>query len=266
VCWVESAGSGSELGKGGVGFCGAGEFTSLDITNMYSNIPCNETKQILKNLLSSNMTDHVMSSEILNRLDVITKQNYFTHRDKTFTQTDGLVMGTPSSGIISEIFLQHFEHSNLPILDLKHKLVNYFRYIDDVLLIYDNRHTDIHTILTDFNSFHHNLQFIKETEHDNKLNYLDLTIHKTLNNVNISIFRKPTFTNTSITFTSNHPPQHKYAAIPVQQTEFLPVTGNQREDNTIHNILHNNSFPLSPRKPRTQPKRQPPPPRCSNQT
>jgi hypothetical protein len=25
VCWVESAGSGSELGKGGVGFSGAGE-------------------------------------------------------------------------------------------------------------------------------------------------------------------------------------------------------------------------------------------------
>jgi hypothetical protein len=30
-------------------------FASIDITNMYSNIPCNETKQI-KNMLSSNMT------------------------------------------------------------------------------------------------------------------------------------------------------------------------------------------------------------------
>jgi len=36
-------------------------------------------------------------------------------------------MGTPSSGIISEIFLQHFEHSHLPILTHRHKLVNYFR-------------------------------------------------------------------------------------------------------------------------------------------
>ena len=33
-----------------------------------------------------------------------------------------------------------------------------------------------HTVLTDFNSFHPNLQFTKETEHDNKLNYLDLTV------------------------------------------------------------------------------------------
>jgi hypothetical protein len=29
-CWVESAGSGSEPGKGGVGFCGAGECGGAD--------------------------------------------------------------------------------------------------------------------------------------------------------------------------------------------------------------------------------------------
>jgi hypothetical protein len=98
VCCVESAGSGSEPGKGGVGFCGAGEFDSLDITNMFCNIPCNETKQILKNMLSSNTTD-VTSSEILNCFDVITKQNYFTHGDKTITQTDGLAMGPPPLGL-----------------------------------------------------------------------------------------------------------------------------------------------------------------------
>ena len=63
---------------------------------------------ILKNMLSSSMTNHVTSSEILNFSDVITKQNYFTHGDKTITQTDGLAMGASSSGIISEIFLQHY--------------------------------------------------------------------------------------------------------------------------------------------------------------
>jgi hypothetical protein len=185
----------------------------------------------------------VTSSEILNCFDVITKQNYFTHGDKTITQTDGLAMGAPSSGIISEIFLQHFEHFYLPILDLKHKTVNYFCYVDDVLLIYDNLHTDIHTILTDFNSFRPNLQFTKETEHDSKLNYLDLTIHKTPTNVNISVFRKPTFMDTIIPYTSNHPPQHKYTAIRFLYNRLnsyqLHETEYQHEENTIENILHN---------------------------
>ena len=190
-------------------------FASLDITNMYSNIPIKETKQLLNNILASNMIDHKISSEILNCYEVITTQNYFAYGDRIITQTDGLAVGAPSSGIISGIFLQHFEHAHFPILAHKHKLVNYFRYVDDVLLIYDDLQTDIHTTLSDFNSFHPNPQLTKETEHDNKLNYLDITIHKTPTSVNIGVFRKPTFTDTIIPYTrtSNHPPQQKYAAI-----------------------------------------------------
>jgi predicted RNA-binding Zn-ribbon protein involved in translation (DUF1610 family) len=73
--------------------------------------------------------------------------------------------------------------------------------------------------------------------------------------VNIGIFRKPTYTDTIIPYTSSHPPQHKYAAIrflynrlnsyQLHETEYL------REENTIQNILHNNSFPLPPQKPKT---------------
>jgi hypothetical protein len=106
-------------------------FTSLDIKNMYSNIPVSETKQILESMLASGLTDHKVSSEILYCYEIVTKQNYFTHGNQIIAQTDSLAMGTPSSGIISEIFLQHFEHSHLPHLDRKHKLINYVRYTDD---------------------------------------------------------------------------------------------------------------------------------------
>jgi hypothetical protein len=49
-------------------------------------------------------------------------------------------MGAPSSSILSEIFLQHIEHIHPPILARKHKFINYFRYVDDILLIYDSPH------------------------------------------------------------------------------------------------------------------------------
>jgi hypothetical protein len=103
-------------------------------------------------------------------------------------------MGAPFPGIISEIFLQHVEHTHLPHLTQKHKLVNYFRYVDDVFLIYDSQHTSIHSILHDFNSVHPNLQITQEVEveQNNKFNYLDITIHKTPTNIKISICRKPT--------------------------------------------------------------------------
>ena len=71
--------------------------------------------------------------------------------------------------------------------------------------IYDSSQTNIQSILVDFNSIHPNLTFTKEMEHENTLNFLDITIHKTPPNINFSIYRKPTFPDTLITYTSNHP-------------------------------------------------------------
>jgi hypothetical protein len=88
-------------------------------------------------------------------------------------------MGAPSSSILSEIFLQHTEHPHLPRLTQKHNIINYFRYVDDILLIYDSSLTNIQAILEDFNSIHPNLTFTGETEHENSLNFLDITICRT---------------------------------------------------------------------------------------
>ena len=69
-------------------------------------------------------------------------------------QHDGLAMGAPSSGLITEIFLQHIEHSHLTNLTQKHKIINYCRYVDDILIIFDLNHSDIQEIINDFNSLH----------------------------------------------------------------------------------------------------------------
>jgi hypothetical protein len=130
---------------------------------MYSNIPITQTKHILENILHLNHTDTKIKTELLDWFETITQQNYFRQNDNTITQTDGLAMGAPSSSSISETFLQHIEHTHLPHLTRKHQLVNWARYVDDILLIYDSLHTDLHSILHDFNSLHQNLHFTRET-------------------------------------------------------------------------------------------------------
>jgi len=96
------------------------------------------------------------------------------------------------------------------------------------------------------------LQFTTEIEGDNTLNSLEISIHKTPNNIKTSIHRKSTFTDTIIPYTPNHPTQQKYAAVrfifnrlksyDLQEEEY------QQELNVIHNILYNNSFPIKPPK------------------
>jgi len=122
-------------------------------------------------------------------------------------------MNAPSSGLIAEFFLQHTENTHLARLAHKHRIIDYFRYVDDILLIFDPNHSDIQSILTDFNELHPNLHFTAETERDNTINYLDFSIHKTPHGLKTSIYSKPTFTESTIPYTSNHPTQHKYAVV-----------------------------------------------------
>jgi hypothetical protein len=186
---------------------------SLDITNLYTNIPITETQNILSNTLKQNSLDPHTQRELLGWYNTITKQNYFLNNGNILIQEDGLAMGTPSSGLIAEFFLQYIEHTHLTRLSTKHKIVNYFRYVDDILQIYDSTHTHIQTLLDDFNTIHPKLKFTAETEKNNTINYLDITIHRTPTHWKTSVYRKPTFTDTIIPHTSNHPIQHKYAAV-----------------------------------------------------
>jgi hypothetical protein len=133
---------------------------------MYSNIPLAETRHILNNSLEKNMVEPNIKHELLAWYDTITKQIFFSFKQHIHIPTDELAMGAPSSSILSEVFLQHVEHTLIPHLSMKHKLVNYFQFVDGILLIFDSNETDIESILTDFNTLHPNLKFTAEIEHN----------------------------------------------------------------------------------------------------
>jgi hypothetical protein len=112
-------------------------FASLDVSNMYANVPIKDTKQILNDILEHNQTPPQNKIELLTWYDAVTQQNYFTNEKNVIIQNDGLAMGSPSSGIICEIFLQKLEHSKLADIANDLQLINYLMYIDDILIIYD---------------------------------------------------------------------------------------------------------------------------------
>jgi hypothetical protein len=98
----------------------------------------------------------------------------------------------------------------------------------------------------DFNTVHPSVKFTAETESNNKINFLDVTIHRTPTKWKISIYRKPSFTDTIIAYSSNHPAQHKYAVIRFQynrlNTYHLHKEEYNEEINTICDIMLNTGF------------------------
>jgi len=99
---------------------------SLDIANLYTNIPIAETQDILSNTLKQNSLDPHTQRELLSWYNTITKQNYFMNNGYILIQEDGLAMGAPSSGLIAEFLLQYIEHTHLTRMSTKHKIINYF--------------------------------------------------------------------------------------------------------------------------------------------
>ena len=158
-------------------------------------------------------------------------------------------MGSPISGIVAEIFLQHFEN-----LLSKHHLENrsliyYTRYVDDILIIYDTTKIQYHQTIQQANMLHKNLTFNYTLETNNIINFLYLSILRTNSKFQIDIYRKPTTTDTITHYHSNHPLEHKTAAFRflINRIQLLPLNPQQKQiewTNILH-IAEANGYPTS---------------------
>ena len=122
-------------------------------------------------------------------------------------------MGAPTSSVLSEVYLQFMEHTKLYTILLQNNILGYFRYVGDILVVYNDSKTGIDEVLDYFNNAIHAMTFSIEKEIDNSINFLDITVHRSTENFSFSIYRKPTTTDTIILNDSCHPPEHKHASI-----------------------------------------------------
>jgi hypothetical protein len=97
-------------------------------------------------------------------------------------------MGSPISSIIAEIFIQFLEELYVKQwLDCR-QILYYKRYIDDILIIYDQNKTNEQDILNHANNIDKHLQFKLSTEENNLINYLDLSIYRNNSNTELGIY------------------------------------------------------------------------------
>jgi len=151
---------------------------SFDIKDMYTNIPTINLPQILNLICNQTQTPRKFQQELTTLLRTVLKQNYFQYKNQVYKQNAGLAMGAPSSSILSELYLQYVEHTMIYDTLTKHNILGYFRYVDDVLLVYDTTVTDILEVLNDFNKATQPMCFTIEREENNQLNFLDIKIKK----------------------------------------------------------------------------------------
>jgi hypothetical protein len=151
--------------------------------------------------------------------------------------------------VFSEIYLQHIENTKIVDILLKHHIIGYFLYVDDILIVYKQDTTNIYGVLNIFNNIILSMKFTIDEGKENKINFLYITISKDVNDISFDFYRKPATTHTIIPNDFFHPQERKLAAIRYLANRMeiynLSATNKEKENNTIKQILYNNKYDTS---------------------
>jgi hypothetical protein len=121
-------------------------------------------------------------------------------------------MGSPISGLIAEIFLQHSENKHITQTLETKRIAFYTRYLGDILVIYDSTQLGPQNINTYVNGIHRKIILKSTHEEKSSIDLLDFTVTLIYNRLKIDIYRETTTTDSTINIHSNHPMEHKTAA------------------------------------------------------
>jgi len=183
---------------------------SFDIKSLYTNVPVNETIDLIINNLfttGTTMINGLNASQFRKLLNLSLNDTYFKFNNSIYKQLDGLAMGSPLSPVAANIFLNFFETSILNRCPSNIKPSFYKRYLDDTFLLF-NGEQQARDFFEFINSQHNNIKFTFEGENDKRLSFLDVCIFRDNNSFSTSVYRKPTFSGLGTNFFSNI--YHKY--------------------------------------------------------
>jgi hypothetical protein len=174
---------------------------SLDIVDMYTNIPGIQAAHLAIDMAIKYDIDlyGLLAEDIVNILNVIFDNNFFTFKSILYKQITGLPMGSCISGLLANIFLNNLEMSIVPELPL----VFYNRYVDDIFFVTKDEYT-AQLISDTFNS-KSCLKFELEKSVDGKINILDFGLEISNGKANICFYQKKARSNIFSNFHSNQP-------------------------------------------------------------
>ncbi len=187
---------------------------SFDVTSLFTNIPVDETIEIIANHIFASCMyfEGFDRSQFIKLLSLSVKNCHFIFNGRIYQQIDGVAMGSPLGPLFANIFMSFLEKSWLYNCQSIFKPILYRRYVDDYFLLF--RSLDhVPLFLKYLNHQHPNISFTSELEKDGKLSFLDDDITRSNGNFSTSVYCKPTFTGLFTNFHSFIPLAYKRSLI-----------------------------------------------------
>ena len=128
-------------------------------------------------------------------MKMVLSQNYFTFLNNVYEPTKGVVMDSPISSIVIEIFLQFYEDRFIEHLLETKNITLFTRYIDDILIGYDTTKIDAELITSSMNHIHEIVMFSPTHENNGQINFLDLLLIQKESSIEVGVYCKPVTTD-----------------------------------------------------------------------
>lgn len=179
---------------------------TADIKSLYTLIPNDEGIANVVKEMTGKTTLPLKTLETL--LNLVLKNNIFKHGDEDFVQINGTAMGTIMAPTYANVFLKHKEEKTLlnPLLNPYLKNLKLFkRYIDDILIIYENADNSIVDFLKILKKTYEPLELTVKIGRQNQV-FLDTEISLGLSKITTQLHQKPLSNKTYIPPSSQHPP------------------------------------------------------------
>jgi hypothetical protein len=107
------------------------------VVSLFTNVLIEESLQIIKTKLDTDQEKihfNLKTEVIMEILEVCMRTAYFQMVEKSYKQKEGMVMGSPLSPVVSNIFMETFKQLAFTAAQLKRKM--WLRYVDDTVVIW----------------------------------------------------------------------------------------------------------------------------------
>ena len=217
---------------------------SFDVTSLFTNIPLDETIEIIaQQLFHNSKIFHGFSrAEFIKLLNLAVKNCHFIFNGKFYDQVDGVAMCSPLGPLLANIFLSFHEIRWLKDCPVHFKPLHYRRYVDDSFVVFRSR-DHIIPFLEYLNSKHPNIKFTYEIEKDHCLPFLGVNIMFSNGIFSTSVYRKPTFTGLFTNFDSFIPISYKRGLINTLLFRYFNISSSYAEVEKFKKIMNLNGYP-----------------------
>ena len=132
---------------------------TLDVSSLYTNIQHNEGIDAYRRYLNTHdqPTSTVRTETLCDLIRMILTMNRFYFNNTFYIQTHGTAMGTRMAPSYANLFLAKFETDALS--HAPHQPHTWWRFIDDIFMIWTHTEDELRTFITYLNNIHHTITF-----------------------------------------------------------------------------------------------------------